>query len=132
MNENEYETTGQAIECGCCYGESPFELMVQCYEGHLFCRECLKNYGKEAVYGQGKVGGLIMVPPRGTHCTGKTGQRYSLSGKTPEIWKFCENIGNLVSSNCKFLGKRFFEICRENLQFVFWELDKSAKSVLCM
>ena len=63
MNENEYETSGQAIECGCCYGESPFELMVQCYEGHLFCRECLKNYGKEAVYGQGKVGGLSILPP---------------------------------------------------------------------
>ncbi len=42
------------IECGCCYNEVPFENMVQCLDGHLFCTDCLQNYTKQAAYGQGK------------------------------------------------------------------------------
>ena len=55
LNEAEYEDEGQSIECECCFGTFPFEQMVQCYEGHLFCQECLKSYAREAVFGQGKV-----------------------------------------------------------------------------
>ena len=57
---------------------------------------------------------------QGTHGTGKTGKmekKYSLSGKTQGVWKFCQNTGNLVCSSCKFLdpkSKKYFGICREN------------------
>jgi len=54
LNDEQYEEEGQKIECGCCYGDSAFEDMVQCLEGHLFCASCLMNYAKEAAFGQGK------------------------------------------------------------------------------
>ena len=46
--------------------------------------------------------------------------KYSLSGKTQGIWKFCQNTGNLVCSSCKLhdsKGKGYCEICRENFHF---------------
>lgn len=55
MNECEYAELGQLIECGCCFCEVAFDNMVQCYEGHLFCEDCLKNYANESVFGHGKV-----------------------------------------------------------------------------
>ncbi len=55
LNEAEYEEAGQNIQCQCCFGEVPFEDMVQCGEGHLFCQSCLASYAREAVFGQGKV-----------------------------------------------------------------------------
>ncbi|KAJ8037441.1 hypothetical protein HOLleu_18254 [Holothuria leucospilota] len=54
INEEEYEQNQQGIECECCFVEHPFENMVQCFEMHLFCSDCLQRYLKEAIYGQGK------------------------------------------------------------------------------
>ncbi|KAI0689014.1 hypothetical protein BC835DRAFT_280334 [Cytidiella melzeri] len=33
-----------AIECGCCFADYPFDKMVQCPETHLFCRNCVSTY----------------------------------------------------------------------------------------
>lgn len=46
---------GALFECGCCYGESLFEDLVQCEEGHLFCGGCLQRYVQERLYGLGRV-----------------------------------------------------------------------------
>ncbi|XP_076449385.1 uncharacterized protein LOC143285827 isoform X2 [Babylonia areolata] len=53
--ESEYEEQGQSIECGCCFTEHPFEKFVQCFEGHLFCCQCLLGYAREAIFGTGKL-----------------------------------------------------------------------------
>jgi len=42
------------IECQCCFGEFLFEDLVQCMEGHLFCRGCIQAYAQSAISGEGK------------------------------------------------------------------------------
>jgi hypothetical protein len=38
LNEEIAENEGSLLECGCCCGEYAFEALIQCSEGHLFCR----------------------------------------------------------------------------------------------
>ncbi|EJT97149.1 hypothetical protein DACRYDRAFT_72456, partial [Dacryopinax primogenitus] len=47
LNEEEYVANGEGLECGCCFGEYAFDKMVQCAEGHLFCRDCARRQAEE-------------------------------------------------------------------------------------
>ena len=52
----------------------------------------------------------------------KWSQKNPCRGKLMEFENFAKTKGNLVCSSCKFpdsKGKRYFEICRENSQFLF-------------
>ncbi|KAJ3428349.1 e3 ubiquitin-protein ligase [Anaeramoeba flamelloides] len=49
INEDEYEQSGCKIDCMCCYAKVPFEKMVSCKAGHLFCVDCLHNLVKHAI-----------------------------------------------------------------------------------
>jgi len=44
------------FDCECCFSdEIKFAELVQCREGHLFCRDCVKGYVESVVGGIGKV-----------------------------------------------------------------------------
>ena len=40
-------------ECGCCYTTVPFEQMLTCPAGHLFCSDCIRR-STEVVIGQAR------------------------------------------------------------------------------
>ncbi|TRM63521.1 hypothetical protein BD626DRAFT_494567 [Schizophyllum amplum] len=44
--EQEYEDSGDGIECGCCFTAYPFYKMVQCPDAHLFCKDCMLSYAE--------------------------------------------------------------------------------------
>ena len=48
------EETHTAIECECCCSEYAFENLVQCSEGHLFCKGCLQRYAETTLFANGK------------------------------------------------------------------------------
>ncbi|WWC59886.1 uncharacterized protein I303_102448 [Kwoniella dejecticola CBS 10117] len=50
---------GGGIECGCCFGETLLEDMIQCNEGHLFCCECATQHA-ETKLGEQSVSILCM------------------------------------------------------------------------
>nr|XP_019012339.1 uncharacterized protein I206_03186 [Kwoniella pini CBS 10737]OCF51120.1 hypothetical protein I206_03186 [Kwoniella pini CBS 10737] len=50
---------GAGIECGCCFDETLLEEMIQCNEGHLFCRQCAKTHA-ETKLGEQSVSILCM------------------------------------------------------------------------
>ena len=44
------------FDCECCFSdEIKFAELVQCREGHLFCRDCVKGYVESVIGGIGKV-----------------------------------------------------------------------------
>eukprot|EP00899_Mesostigma_viride_P028474 jgi/Mesvir1/8811/Mv02712-RA.1 len=50
LEEEEREQEGH-VDCGCCYGDYPIQLMVQCQQAHLFCRDCVKRFVEEVLFG---------------------------------------------------------------------------------
>ena len=43
LEEEDYTAAGQLITCGCCFGDFAFHDLVQCDEGCLFCRDCVRT-----------------------------------------------------------------------------------------
>ncbi len=41
QREKAAEKEGTLVECNCCLSDCAFENMIQCTEGHLFCKSCL-------------------------------------------------------------------------------------------
>lgn len=50
-SNEEYHSLDGGIECGCCYNEFQFQMMVQCADGHLFCFQCLRKHVEESTFG---------------------------------------------------------------------------------
>ena len=63
-NEEEYEMSGEMVECGCCFGEYTWEDMACCNSGHLVCRSCVTHTAQECAFGQGD----NAYDPRGLKC----------------------------------------------------------------
>ena len=68
----------------------------------------------------------------------ESGQKYSLSGKTQGIWKFCQNTGKTQGIWFAQVVSSLISQVKDILKFAaiisqkMLKLDKSAKSVLCM
>jgi len=58
------------LECGCCFCETPLPELVQCSEGHVFCRDCLAAYAREKVFGGGRAR-LACMCTDGPPCRGR-------------------------------------------------------------
>jgi hypothetical protein len=56
----QYEENGQLIECKCCFGDYVFENLVQCTNGHLFCKSCIEKALNDGMYSSGKFRGKKM------------------------------------------------------------------------
>jgi len=52
LNEEEYTSANELMECGCCFGDYTWEDMIYCGDGHLVCRGCVKRTAEECAFGQ--------------------------------------------------------------------------------
>ncbi|KAG8784528.1 hypothetical protein FRC15_003122 [Serendipita sp. 397] len=45
--ESEEAEPGEGVDCGCCFSEYVVSTMIQCPEGHLFCKACVLAFSQE-------------------------------------------------------------------------------------
>eukprot|EP01039_Chlorochromonas_danica_P006965 gene6965-7706_t len=86
LNEQLATEEGSLIECGCCFSEHPFERMVQCSEGHLFCKNCLKHYAEQTVFGNGR-SHLQCMNTTGDPCSGYFPDSMLQLALPPKVWE---------------------------------------------
>lgn len=70
-NEEEYETAGEMVECGCCFGEYTWEEMTCCNGGHIVCKGCVTHTAQESAFGQGD----NAYDPRGLKCIAASNEK---------------------------------------------------------
>lgn len=49
INEKEHQENNMLIECGCCFGEYPFNSMTHCNDLHFFCLDCARRNAETEV-----------------------------------------------------------------------------------
>ncbi|KAG0134298.1 hypothetical protein HOY82DRAFT_481477 [Tuber indicum] len=49
INEKEHQESNMLMECGCCFGEYPFDSMTHCNDLHLFCLDCARRNAETEV-----------------------------------------------------------------------------------
>mmetsp|Transcript_31138 Transcript_31138/g.57954 ORF Transcript_31138/g.57954 Transcript_31138/m.57954 type:complete len:741 (-) Transcript_31138:1060-3282(-) len=87
LNEELAEHEGALLECGCCCGEYAFEALIQCSEGHLFCRTCLKSYIENTLFGSGKTRLACMSSAAGEPCPGTYSERFVETALPPLVYQ---------------------------------------------
>ena len=90
LNEEMAAEDGTLIECGCCFGDYAFEGLVQCSEGHLFCKECLARHTEQTMYGNGRTT-LRCMSTTGSGCSGFFAESMLQSALPPLVYsKYAE------------------------------------------
>jgi len=124
LNDSLAEETGNQAECGCCCGDYAFDNLVQCSEGHLFCRTCVRKYVEETVFGNGK-SHVKCITSESPACEGFFPDSM-LKQALPEATyqKYQEAVARDVVSGAKI---SLVTCCKCSLQV---ELEESAGTVL--
>ena len=55
LNDTVADIENSKIECQCCYDVYPIDNIIQCSNGHLFCKLCIQRYIEETMFGSGSV-----------------------------------------------------------------------------
>ncbi|WVW79864.1 hypothetical protein I302_101834 [Kwoniella bestiolae CBS 10118] len=76
---------GAGIECGCCFTDTLMAEMVQCAEGHLFCRECASTHA-ETKLGEQSTSILCMDQSDCTSAFPESELRRCLSEKSLQLY----------------------------------------------
>jgi len=83
VNEELAAAEGALIECQCCCSEFAFEVVVQCSDGHLFCRHCLQKYAEQTLFGDGRTQLKCMCTTE--TCTGHFSERTLAVALPPQV-----------------------------------------------
>jgi hypothetical protein len=71
VNEQEYTEAEELVECGCCFGDYPWDDMTSCTAGHLVCYQCVTHTAQECAFGQGD----NTYDPRGLKCIAASNEK---------------------------------------------------------
>jgi len=81
------EAEGNLIECGCCCAALAFERLVQCSDGHLFCKDCLQRYAEQTLFGDGRSSLRCMDSSGSEPCGGRFSEDTLASVLSPQVFQ---------------------------------------------